>query len=274
MRIKALLSPSLLPVLLQALFAVTIILVWVSSSVWGQTAPNFGEEIKVAEIKGEGEFLLGDGDNLKLSALLIPGKADCARLKVICPLVEQIEDYLTRSLLGKVGYIDRDTATRDRYNRLLAQVRDDKGIWLQEAFLRRGFARVKTSNAEQGTLNTLLEFETTAREQGKGLWALRAFGLLSPDMLKGKMDRFQIIEGKILKTAKVRNTIYLNFGENWRDDFTIKLAPDMRKAFPGKGKDLLDLMGKQVRVRGWLFWENGPMIALYNPGQLEIIAEQ
>jgi len=39
-----------------------------------------------------------------------------------------------------------------------------------------------------------------------------------------------LIKGRVLDSAKVKGTIYLNFGENWRDDFTITLKTQTRRA--------------------------------------------
>lgn len=43
------------------------------------------------------------------------------------------------------------------------------------------------------------------------------------------------------------------------------------RAFAAAGIDLKGLAGKPVRVRGWIEWRNGPMIAATHPEQLELL---
>jgi micrococcal nuclease len=64
--------------------------------------------------------------------------------------------------------------------------------------------------------------------------------------------------------------IYLNFADDWRSDFTISIEQDV-PALAAAGIDLKGLAGKPVRVRGWIEWRNGPMIAATHPEQLELL---
>jgi micrococcal nuclease len=54
--------------------------------------------------------------------------------------------------------------------------------------------------------------------------------------------------------------IYLNFG-----DVTISIDRKHVPAFPAAGIDVKGLAGKRVRVRGWIEWRSGPMIAVTHP---------
>jgi hypothetical protein len=65
--------------------------------------------------------------------------------------------------------------------------------------------------------------------------------------------------------------IYLNFADDWRSDFTISIERKDIPAFTEAGIDPKQLAGKQVRVRGWIEWRNGPMIAATHPEQLELL---
>jgi len=44
-------------------------------------------------------------------------------------------------------------------------------------------------------------------------------------------------------------------------------------AFPAAGIDVKGLAGKRVRVRGWIEWRSGPMIAVTHPEQLELLPD-
>ena len=236
-----------------------------------QTQPVFDQKIEILALNEDGDFISKSGQILRPAELNLPRRGDCERLSQVCPVVEKIHDYYTQNLVGRTVLIDKSTAFRDRYNRLHAHLQVPGGAWIQYLFLQQGLARVETFTTSPLTTPYLLGIEAVARDQRKGLWSLKAYEPLSTDILKNKMDRFQIIEGTIHKTAEVKGVIYLNFGDNWREDFTIKLTKDMRRNFKDKGQSLLDLKDRSIRIRGWLFWENGPMISLYHPEQLEIL---
>ena len=93
----------------------------------------------------------------------------------------------------------------------------------------------------------------------------------------GKIGRrargFQIVEGRVLKVAITRRRTYLNFGRDWKRDFTIVVEARFRRAFPERGKRLKKLEGKRVRVRGWLRWRNGPMLTATHPEQIEVLGK-
>ena len=75
----------------------------------------------------------------------------------------------------------------------------------------------------------------------------------------------------MIKAAETRDRIFLNFGADWRTDFTATLASKDRRTFLAAGIDPMTLDGRRVRVRGWLYDRNGPAIDLTHPEQLEIL---
>ena len=68
-----------------------------------------------------------------------------------------------------------------------------------------------------------------------------------------------------------RKYIYLKFGANWRDDFTIAIPAEAHRMFKKSGLDPVSLQGRNVRVRGWIKSRNGPMIDASHPEQIEIL---
>ena len=89
-----------------------------------------------------------------------------------------------------------------------------------------------------------------------------------------KIGQFGVIEGKIKKVASVRNNVYLNFGDNWKTDFTVMITPALRKKLSRNGLDTLNLAGQTIRVRGWVREYNGPLIELDTPSHLQLIQKE
>jgi hypothetical protein len=69
----------------------------------------------------------------------------------------------------------------------------------------------------------------------------------------------------------VRGRAYLNFGADWKQDFTVTLAPAVRRLFEAEGHDPRAYEGRRIRVRGWLKSFNGPMIEATHPEQIELL---
>jgi hypothetical protein len=81
-----------------------------------------------------------------------------------------------------------------------------------------------------------------------------------------------LIEGRVADAVKIKGQVYLNFGQDWRKDFTITLKAKVARLFAKAGVDPLGFKGRMVRVRGWLKKYNGPMIEASHPEQIEVIA--
>lgn len=148
-------------------------------------------------------------------------------------------------------------------------------IWINGAFLSHGIARtIIAANAVEMSAQ-LLKAEQQARTHKRGIWSKGSdYLVLTPDTAAQAMGQYAIIEGIVQKTASIRNNVYLNFGENWKTDFTIMITPTIRKKLAQQGIHPLSLSGETVRVRGWAREYNGPLIELDVPEHLELIPQK
>ena len=88
------------------------------------------------------------------------------------------------------------------------------------------------------------------------------------------MEERGIVEGTVRAAASVRNTYYLNFGTDWKTDFTIGIPSDIRRTMSAHGIDLALFPGRRVRVHGWLESYNGPYIELFSPAWIEVLPDE
>jgi micrococcal nuclease len=162
----------------------------------------------------------------------------------------------------------------DRHGRHLAHLFLDDGAWVQGNMLKAGMARVYSFADNRAVVAAMLARERGAREHKRGIWALDFYKPRAAEAapLMRELGTFQLVEGRVQKAAKVKGRVYLNFGANWRDDFTATLAPGVVKLARQEGLDVAGLGGRQVRVRGWLKSRNGPMIEITHPEQIELLA--
>ena len=162
--------------------------------------------------------------------------------------------------------------SHDRYDRLVAHAVRQDGLWFQEALVAEGLAVVMPLPGSDDTLlRSLMVAERGAREAQLGLWADHAFRVRTPDDAGAAVDAYRIVEGVVHSVAEVRGRTYLNFGEDWRTDFTVTIAPADRDAFEAAGLSLVALQGIRVRARGWLANFNGPLIEASHTAQIEVL---
>lgn len=170
-----------------------------------------------------------------------------------------------------------DGDSLDRYGRVQARVVFTRGVDqldLGADLIAQGWGLVWPRDGLDLPLEDFLAHEAQARAEARGAWGLGVFAIRDsdPDRLAQHLDSAQIIEGRVTSTGEARNgRVFLNFGADWRTDFTISASRAARNRFEAAGVQLETLEGAQVRVRGWLQDENGPMIILTHPAQLEIL---
>jgi endonuclease YncB( thermonuclease family) len=147
-----------------------------------------------------------------------------------------------------------------------------EGTWVNGAIVRDGLAYAVTDTFNPDMAADLYALESLARKDAKGLWAKDSpHGLLTADSITDASGTFRVVEGVVNRAAMSRNELYLNFGADWKKDFTVKISPLLRRSFTKAGINPLDLSGKKVRVRGWLRDWNGPFMELETVERLEIV---
>ena len=187
------------------------------------------------------------------------------------PLAAEAKKALQDLVLGKRVTLTYGGRRRDRHGRLLAHLEGEDGTWIQGAMLKRGMARVYSFPDNRARVADMLDLEIRARAQGRGIWGLDFYAVIGPEDTERAIGTFQVIEGQVLATAKVKGRTYLNFGPDWRTDFTVTIPPGTAKIFRVLGP--LALKGRRIRVRGWLKSYNGPSIEATHPEQIEVLAE-
>lgn len=172
---------------------------------------------------------------------------------------------LARGRAVRLGYGGR---REDRHGRLLAHLFRDDGLWIQGALLARGLARVYSFRDNRALVREMLAIEAEARAAGRGIWSDAAYAVrrAGPHLPRA---RFLIVEGRVRRAVEARGHLYLDFGDDWRRDFTVHIAPRDRPLFRAAGFDARALEDRTIRVRGWVKWRNGPMIDATHPEQIE-----
>ncbi len=221
---------------------------------------------KVRAVLESGTLELADGRQVRLAQVRLPdpwkGDAD-------------VFDRARDALVGLV--LNRDVVLRfpgprfDRYGRLVARVEWPDGTWVQALLVARGWAIVASDEDRVDGLADLLRREDAARRAGRGLWADWRYAVRDPLSAAKAPEGYRVVEGTVAAVATVGSWTYLNFGEDWRSDFTVSVHRRDRRRMEQELGALAGLQGRQVRVRGWMRHFNGPMIEATYPQQIELL---
>jgi len=195
------------------------------------------------------------------------------------PFAAQAKAALERISADATLELHFDARAEDRHGRLLAQlflVRNGKRLWLQEELVLGGFGRVFVLPDLHACTEPLHAAERKARAARRGgLWRSLTYRVRDADDPNGLgylRHTYQLVEGTVHAIGEGRRLVYINFAQDWRHDFTITIARKRVPVLEAGGLDLQALPGNRVRVRGWVEWWNGPMIAVSNLEEIDVLA--
>ncbi|MHA1559866.1 MAG: thermonuclease family protein [Alphaproteobacteria bacterium] len=204
---------------------------------------------------------LGNGLVVRLASLLPAGDAERA-----IALLETL-------LIDREVSIRYSETDRNRYEHAVAHVFVDgrpEG-WVQSELLLAGYAIVAGHAEERSCLTELLSFERIARANSAGVWSSRTpLSAWSP-LLRDVPPRFELVEGRVVSLGRTDRTIYLNFGNDWSVDLTVTIRASDIAEFETNSVTLDELVGREVRIRGWLEQWDGPWIKVDHPEQIEVL---
>ncbi len=217
----------------------------------------------VREVSSSCRLSLADGTEARLAGVLVPqspgaGGAIAARAKTLMEHLA-LGQQVALEMLGT-----------DRQGCPLVMARTSAGTWLQGELVGAGLAWVWPEGSDEET-PLLQELEADARGRKVGLWSSAMLGEQSADQVRLFPPRFVVVVGRVRSVGKGRRWLYLNFGDDWRHDLTARLDRSERSRPWPAAVDPATLAGRLVRVRGWVFSWDGPMIELDRKGQLEIV---
>lgn len=254
--------------------------VFVAALAWAQAAAAApapcrfeGTAMGLVKAVDDGDTLVLDGGRVvRLTGMQAPKMRPEDPAFRAWPHAGEARDALERLTAGRMVRLHVNGAGEDRHGRLLAQVTvraNGQEIWLQQALVRAGAARVYSFADNRGCVRELLAAEDEARKAGRGLWVLDAYRIRTADDAAAVIGQYHLVEGQIRSAARVRDRLYWNFGDDYRADFTVTIPAPALRLFDGTGFDPVAATGLRVRVRGWIELRNGPDIEVSHPEQIE-----
>lgn len=234
---------------------------------WGQESAYF----RVKTVPNAKTLQLEGGTTVRLACLQAPNvKEATGQLRPGEPRGEEAKAALARLVKGHQIRLQPEPPVLDRHGRRLAFVTLDNGQEVQQEMLKAGMAMVYPFPDNRDKLPGLLAAERGARKAKRGIWADPYWQPAQAATVAAPKERYQLVQGVVRQVASAGGNWYLNFGEDYKTDFTamIKQA-DYLHYF--SGQDLTLLQGKTVLLRGWVYARDGVMVDVTLPEQIEVV---
>lgn len=187
------------------------------------------------------------------------------------PFARQATELNQNLVLNKFIRIEFDEQQVDQYGRLLGYCFVDD-LFVNAKILEEGLAVLYARVPNVKYTNVFIQAQTNARNQKKGLWG--SYEIVDASDAHQYVNQIRTVRGKVLSTYQSAKCIFLNFGSNYKTDFSIVIFNDAISSFYGKNIDPLTFYkGKDVEVSGRIKRYNGPEIIVGIPEQITIIQD-
>jgi len=232
----------------------------------------------VVEVIDGDTLLLDDQSKLRLVGALAPTPPTAGTPATDWPPAAAAKAALEGYAKGQSVLLAFDQRRTDRYGLTLAQafvVTADGGFWLQGRMVEEGLARAYSFPDNNGCAAELVGLENGARTLQRGLWTNAAYAIRDasrPREVMRFLGSFQLVEGVVVNANASKGRVFLDFGPDWHDDFSVAIEPRDRQGFERAGIDLMALKGQRVRVRGWIESAGHAEIRVTHPEQIEVVA--
>lgn len=185
------------------------------------------------------------------------------------PFAEAAKEFNRNLVEGRVARLEFDLVKKDKYNRLLAYCFvGDKFVNAQ--MLKNGLAMLYTNVPNIKYVDLLVQAQEEAREAGLNLW--KSASVIPVLEAGAHVGELATVEGRVLKVKRTNSAVYLNFGKDYRTDFSAVIFKDIFRLFNEQKISLENYYkGKTVRVSGLIKEYQGPEIIVRHPSQIELV---
>ena len=185
------------------------------------------------------------------------------------PFAEEAKEFNRKLVEGKTVRIEFDVEKIDKYGRLLGYV-FVKEKFVNAKLLEEGYAVLFTNPPNLRYVELFKKLQKEAQDNKRGLWG--AYEVIDSNMAYLYINQIRTVKGKVLNSYKTDKCIFLNFGKDYKKDFTIVIFKDNFKYFYERNIDPKNFYkGKTVQITGKIIDYNGAEIVARTPEDIEVI---
>ena len=197
-----------------------------------------------------------------LDGLIAPANAAAESRSAI----EAVSATLTGQRATLVSVDDKT----DRHDRRHGSLRLDDGSGLAEQLLAAGAGLADVSLPS--CARRFLQVEADARKERHGIWRQSRLWTDLNRATPGLPD-FVLGHGRVASVGRAGRTTYINFGDDFRTDATVRLGDAVASALTATGHPPEALAGQRIAVRGWATARSGLDMELASPEALDMDAD-
>lgn len=177
-------------------------------------------------------------------------------------------DLNIRLVEGKAVRLEFDIEARDRYGRTLAYVYDGDTM-INRELVRAGAALAVPYPPNLGRQKELAAAMEEARRGRKGLWAETGRWMVAAEDAGRFIGESKTVVGTVLSAGVAAPGLFLNFGTDYKTDFTAFIPAQYLPVYFGNGADpSVVYRGRTVEITGTINERNGPSITVTHPAQI------
>ena len=208
---------------------------------------------------------ISDGRTVRLLGIDTPEKGE--------PWAEEARRWLVKESMGQVVSL-AECEKKDKYGRTLAMM-NSSGKSLNLNLANAGLA-VPMLIPPCGSMAAQKVLETSAEALAKrsGIYVSGQYDPLPHHKAADILGERGVVFGKVLNIHRGEKALHLNFGTDWKTDFTAVLFAPAQSRYRALGLDPEDLVGKSVFVLGKIEEYYGPQIVVNGPEQILPLPEE
>lgn len=173
---------------------------------------------------------------------------------------------------NKAITVEYDVEPVDKYDRDLGYCFAD-GIFVNAKLIEEGLAVTYTYPPNVKYTDLFVNLQQDARKNKKGLWGV--YETINSSQAENYINQVRTVTGKVVSTSQSKKCLYLNFGTNYKEDFTVVIFKNSLQLFFDKGIQPQNFYtGKTVEVSGRIRKYNGPEIIVSTPGEIRVIESE
>lgn len=185
------------------------------------------------------------------------------------PFSLEAKEFNRKLVEGKLIRIEFDLEKTDRYGRILGYCFFED-TFVNARLIEQGYAVLSTRPPNVKYVEIFVAAQKKAREAKKGLWG--SFPVINHSQAGEYINQIRSVEGVVLSSYKSKKCVFLNFGQNYRKDFSVVIFNNTLDAFSRKGIDPLNFYNqKKIRVTGKIREYNGPEVIVNSPYEIELL---
>lgn len=182
-------------------------------------------------------------------------------------------EYLRNTLIGKEVGIFMNPASKDtridRFGNKIGHAVTAETGWVQAGLVSQGLAYAYSIPASRVLVPVLYKYEELARKADAGLWKNPLYTLRTRETIGSTVGSFQVYEDIIDDVRPRGDYVSVVFGKEVPSVFSALIKRSGNVDF----NRLLttNIVGQRVRIHGWVENNNGIMIQISHPEQMELL---